>query len=74
MLLLRQTCAEVSLSAGWESNIEPSPTLFQGTMCGSGAQGMCEEVKSISAISGLWPGVSSFRWNADRVYWSGMAE
>ena len=39
-----------------ESNIEPLPTLFQGTMVGNGAQGVCEETVSISAITGLWPG------------------
>src|ERR1700733_6249289 len=70
----RQTVAADLLCAGWESNTEPLPTLFQGTMVGSGAQGMCEEDVAISAITGLWPGVSSFRWNAAKVYWSGMAE
>jgi len=74
VLLLRQTCAADLLSAGWASNIEPLPTLFQGTMVGSGAQGWCEEVVSISAITGLCPGASSFRWNSARVYWSGIVE
>src|ERR1039457_6229872 len=74
VLALRQTVAADSLSAGMGSNIEPLPTLFQGTMAGNGAQGMCEVVRSISAITGLWPGASSFRWNAARVYWSGIEE
>ena len=43
-------------------------------MVGNGAQGVCEETRSISAITGLWPGVSSSRWNAARVYWSGIEE
>ena len=43
-------------------------------MCGNGAQGTCEEVRSISAITGLWPGVSSSRWNLDSTYWSGIGE
>ena len=62
----------MSLVAGMGSNIEPLPILFQGTMVGSGAQGMCEESRSISAITGLWPGASSSRWNSARVYWSGI--
>src|SRR6185437_14836268 len=33
---LRQTVVEVSLCAGCGSNIEPLPTLFQGTMVGNG--------------------------------------
>src|SRR6202042_1250575 len=74
VLLLRQTVAADSLSAGCGANPEPLPTLFQGTMVGNGAHGMCEEVVSISAITGLWPGISTFRWNAAKVYWSGMAE
>ena len=41
-------------------------------MVGSGAHGVCEETVSISAITGLWPGASSLRWNAARVYWSGI--
>src|SRR5215475_10515550 len=69
---LRQTVVADSLLAGMGSNIEPLPTLFQGTMVGSGAQGMCEETRSISAITGLWPGASSSRWNAARLYWSGI--
>ena len=74
MFWLRQIVVEVSLCAGCGSNIEPLPTLFQGTMVGNGAQGRCEEVVSISAITGLWPGLSSFRWNAAKVYWSGIWE
>src|ERR1700734_1944950 len=74
VLLLRQTVAADSLSAGWGSNIEPLPSLFQGTMVGSGAQGMCEVVRSISAITGLGPGGSPLRWNSGRVYWSGIVE
>ena len=69
---LRQTVVGDSLRAGMGSNIEPSPTLFQGTMVGNGAQGQCEETRSISAITGLWPGASSSRWNSARVYWSGI--
>ena len=61
VLALRQTMIGDSLRAGMESNIEPLPTLFQGTMAGNGAQGVCEETRSISAITGLWPGVSSRR-------------
>ena len=72
LLALRQMESRVSPRAGIGSNIEPLPTLFQGTMVGSGAQGRCEETRSISAITGLWPGPSSSRWNAARVYWSGI--
>ena len=64
MLALRQTVIGDSLRAGMASNIEPLPTLFQGTMVGNGAQGVCEETVSISAITGLWPGVNSRRWSA----------
>ena len=72
VLALRQTVVRESLRAGMGSNIEPLPTLFQGTMVGNGVQGQCEETRSISAITGLWPGVSSSRWNAARVYSSGI--
>src|SRR5215471_6250600 len=72
VLALRQTVSADSLRAGMGSNIEPLPTLFQGTMVGNGAQGVCEETRSISAITGLWPGASSSRWNVARVYWSGI--
>src|SRR5205814_8648332 len=72
LLALPKVESRVSPRAGIGSNIEPLPTLFQGTMVGSGAQGVCEETRSISAITGLWPGVSSSRWNAARVYWSGI--
>src|SRR5262245_63116299 len=53
VLALRQTVAAVSLCAGIGSKIEPLPTLFQGTMVGNGVQGVCEETRSISAITGL---------------------
>jgi hypothetical protein len=33
--------------AGIGSNIEPLPTLLQGTMTGNGAQGVCEETRTI---------------------------
>src|SRR5690348_9905891 len=69
---LRQTAGAYSLLAGWGLNIEPLPILFQGTMVASGAQGMCEDSRSISAITGLWPGASSSCWNLARVYWSGV--
>src|SRR5260370_14655733 len=62
----------VSPRAGIGSNIEPLPTLFQGTMTGSGAQGVWEETRSISAITGWGPGGSSSRWHAARVDWSGI--
>src|SRR5215475_11214784 len=39
VLALRQTVSADSLRAGMGSNIEPLPTLFQGTMVGNGAQG-----------------------------------
>src|SRR5499427_5917908 len=72
VLSLRQTVIGDSLRAGMGSKIEPLPTLLQGTMVGNGAQGVCEETRSISAITGLWPGPSSFRWSSARVYWSGI--
>src|SRR5215469_17562368 len=72
VLALRQTVTGDSLRPGMGSNIEPLPTLFQGTMAGSGAQGQCDETRLIWAITGLWPGASSSRWNSARVYWSGM--
>ena len=72
LLALPKTESAVSPRAGIGSNIEPLPTLFQGTMAGNGAQGACEETRTIWAITGLWPGVSSSRWNAARVYWSGI--
>ena len=59
--------------AGMGSKTEPSPSWSQGTMVGSGVHGWCEETRSISAITGGWPGVSSSRWKAARVYWSGIA-
>ena len=43
----------LSPRAGIGSNIEPLPTLFQGTMTGSGVQGVSEGTRSISAITGL---------------------
>src|SRR6185312_10755973 len=52
VVALRQTVGAVSLLAGWPLNIEPLPTLFQGTMLASGAQGMCEDSRSIWAITG----------------------
>src|SRR5215469_1374820 len=72
VLALRQTVTGDSLRAGMESNIEPLPTLFQGTMVGNGAQGVCEETMSISAITGLCPGARLRRWNSAIVYWSGI--
>src|SRR5258708_2281576 len=68
VLALRQAVVTGSLRAGMGSNIEPTPTLAQGTMVGSGAHGQCEETRSISAITRLWPGASSRRWNSARVY------
>src|SRR5580693_10768319 len=59
LLALPKVESRVSPRAGIGSNIEPLPTLFQGTMVGNGAQGECEETVSISAITGLWPGASS---------------
>jgi hypothetical protein len=56
MLMLLQTVAGDTLRVGMGLNIEPLPTLFPGTMVGNGAQGVCEETVSISAITGLWPG------------------
>src|SRR5215469_2810814 len=72
LLALPKMESGFSPRAGIGSNIEPSPTLFQGTMVGNGAHGSCEETRSISAITGLWPGPSSSRWNSARVYWSGI--
>ena len=72
LLALPKTESAVSPRAGIGSNIEPLPTLLQGTMTGNGAQGACEETRTIWAITGLWPGASSSRWNAARVYWSGI--
>ena len=74
MLALRHTVTGDSPRAGMESNIEPLPTLSQGTMVGSGAQGVCEETMSNSAITGLWPGPNSRRCNSARLYWSGIDE
>ena len=55
------------------SKTEPSPSLFQSTMRGSGVQGVWLDTRSISAISGVRSVfASSRRWNADRVYWSGI--
>src|SRR5262249_26693310 len=72
--LLALPAIEIGCSprAGMGSKSEPLPTLFQGTMVGNGAHGECEETRSISAITGLWPGASSSRWNSARVYWSGI--
>jgi hypothetical protein len=54
--------------------IEPSLTWSHATMRGSGAHGVCDDTRSISAITGVWCGwESSMRWNAERMYWSGMA-
>ena len=44
VLVLLQTRATSAAVPRWESNIEPSPTWFQGTIDGSGTQGVCEEV------------------------------
>ncbi len=55
------------------SKTEPSPTSSQSTIRGSGAHGVCEDTRSISAITGGRFGfASSRRWKADRMYWSGM--
>src|SRR6185437_4887616 len=72
LLALPTMESRVSPRAGIGLNIEPLPILFQGTMVGRGAQGRCEETMSISAITGLWPGPSSSRWNLAKVYWSGI--
>ena len=40
---LRQTVVADSLCAGMGSKTEPSPTSFQGTIVGNGAQGVCEK-------------------------------
>ena len=53
LLALPKMESRVLPCAGIGSNIEPLPILFQGTMVGSGAQGRCEETRSISAITGL---------------------
>src|SRR5215467_8913800 len=53
LLALPKMETRVSPRVGIGSNIEPLPTLFHGTMVGSGAQGRCEETMSISAITGL---------------------
>ena len=45
--------------AGMPSKIEPSPTAFQSTSCGSGAHGVCDDTRSISAITGAWFGLAS---------------
>ena len=65
---------------GWSSvegrprNTEPSPMSFQVLRCGSGAHGEWLESRSISAITGRWPGARSVRWKKDIVYWSGIEE
>src|SRR5580700_11192987 len=53
LLALPMTESAVWPRAGIGSNIEPLPTLFQGTMVDNGAHGECEETISISAITGL---------------------
>src|SRR5215472_14917500 len=53
LLALLKMESGVSPRAGIGSNIEPLPTLLQGTMVGNGAHGECEETMSISAITGL---------------------
>jgi hypothetical protein len=68
----RQATLGESPWSGMPSKIEPSPTSFHGTILGSGVHGVCEETRSISAITGRCSGASSSRWNAARVYWSGI--
>jgi hypothetical protein len=41
-------------------------------MLGSGVHGAWEETRSNSVITGACPGPSSSRWNAARLYWSGI--
>ena len=64
VLVLLHTRATSAAVPRWALNTEPLPTWFQGTMDGSGTQGVCEEVVAIWAITGWWPGVSSSRWNS----------
>ena len=45
----------------------------QSSSRGSGVHGSCEDTRSISAITGAWPGASSSRSKAASVYWSGTA-
>jgi len=68
----RQAALGESPWAGMASKIEPSPTSFQGTIVGSGVHGVWEETRSISAITGRCAAESSSRWNAARLYWSGI--
>src|SRR5580693_8082811 len=51
LLMLPKIEIGVSPRAGIGSNIEPPPTLLQGTMTGKGAQGECKETVSISTIT-----------------------
>src|ERR1700729_247449 len=50
-----KTAVALSVCAIIGSYIEPLPTLLQGTMVGNGTNGVCEESRSISAITGLCP-------------------
>jgi len=64
VLVLLHTRATVCGRPPLGVEYEPLPTWFQGTMDGSGTQGVCEEVVAIWAIHGLVAGVSSSRWNS----------
>ena len=62
-----------ALSLDMEPKIEPSPSSSQPTSRGMGDHGAWLDTRGISAISGARSGVErSLRWNASRVYWSGM--
>ena len=67
-LLGRRAC-----SRPWARRRSRRRAPSQGTMVGSGVHGWCEETRSISAMTGACPGVSSSRWKASRVNWSGIA-
>ena len=59
--------------AGIPSYAEPSPTSDWGIIRGVRDHGAWLVIRSISAITGpRLVGASSRRWNASRVYWSGM--
>ena len=55
-----------------EARLSPKPGLVDSR--GSGAHGVWLDTRSISAISGgRSVRDSSSRWNAERMYWSGMS-
>src|SRR5262249_49245034 len=69
---LRQTASGRSPAAAIGPKTEPSPTLFQSTSRGVGAQGAWLETSGDSAITGARCGAaSSERWRTEREYWSG---